>query len=116
MENMFLPRSQGEVVLRGSLLGHGHPGSAQVMFTTPGPAEFASTHVGGPDTWVTDPAHPGLPELIAPCLPEEPQRPLFVHLPQVPVDGRRLALQLLHPPATQVLRDLETHETVLGIV
>lgn len=70
MENMFVLRSQREVVLRGSLLSPDHPGSTWVVFATPGDCQvcihicWGSRHLG------YRPCTPSpSPELIVPCLP-----------------------------------------------
>lgn len=76
--------------------------SGQTGWRSPplGSAHPASTSAGGPDACVTDPTRA---QLFAPCQPEEPAA--FLHpSPQVPADGCCPALQLLHPPAAQVLR------------
>lgn len=101
VENVFVPRTQGEVGLQGLfwvmvLLG-------QTGWCSPlEPTEHAP--VEGPDAWSQTPHTQASQSALPPASQGSPGAFSCASSPQVPVDSCCPALQLLHPPATQVLR------------
>lgn len=96
VENMFVPRTPGEMGLQG-------------LFWVRLALGLLSVHPHVPRHLASGPAAQASQSSLPPASRESPaggaQQPLPAHLPQVPADSCSPALQLLHPPATQVLGD-----------